>query len=161
MPSQQDTPVFTYHTRIPVTPEQDQILRAYAILFGHVERTLFADIEKGKHAKDLKSAYLARFGITARQFNALRIQLLGKIEAIRKQIPLQIENLKTKIQYSPGRGYSHRPKRSGSVGASGGVGRGIANRAGRSCHLARTREESCEACMVAVVEGLAGRFERR
>jgi hypothetical protein len=56
-------------------------------------------------------------------------------------------------QYSPGRGYSHRPKRSGSVGASGGVGRGIANRAGRSCHLARTREESCEACMV--VEGLA------
>src|SRR5215469_1686638 len=98
MPSQQDTPVFTYHTRVSLTPEQDQILREYAILFGHVERTLFADIEKGKHAKDLKSAYLARFGITARQFNALRIQLLGKIQAIRKQIPLRIENLKTKIQ---------------------------------------------------------------
>ena len=98
MPSQQDTPVFTYHTRVSVTPEQDQMLRAYAILFGHVERTLFTDIEKGKHAKDLKSAYLARFGITARQFNALRIQLLGKIQAIRKQIPLQIENLKTKIK---------------------------------------------------------------
>jgi hypothetical protein len=59
---------------------------------------LFADIEKGKHAKDLQSGYLAGFGITAGQFNALRIQLLGKIEAIRKQIPLQIKSLKTKIQ---------------------------------------------------------------
>jgi hypothetical protein len=45
MPSKQDTPVFTYHTRVSVTPEQDQILREYAILFGHVERSLFADIE--------------------------------------------------------------------------------------------------------------------
>ena len=38
MPSKQDTPVFTYHTRV-------SILREYEILFGHVERSLFADIE--------------------------------------------------------------------------------------------------------------------
>jgi len=79
MPSKQDTTGFTYHTRVSVTPEQDQILREYAILFGHVERTLFADLEKGRHARDLKSAYLLRFGITARRFNAVLAADLGSI----------------------------------------------------------------------------------
>ena len=98
MPANQDAPVFTYQTRVSVTPEQDQLLRNYARLFGQVERTLFADIERGKNANQLKSEYLERFDITARQFNALRIQLLGKIAAIKKLIPLQIEDLKTKIK---------------------------------------------------------------
>ena len=98
MAANHDSPVFSYQTRVAVTAEQDQLLREYARLFGHVERTLFADIQKGKDAGQLKSEYLARFSITARQFNALRIQQLGKISAIRELIPLRIENLKTKIR---------------------------------------------------------------
>lgn len=31
-----------------VSPEQDQIPREYARLFVHVERTLYADVQKGK-----------------------------------------------------------------------------------------------------------------
>jgi len=74
------------------------MLRQYASLFGYVERSLFADIQRGKNAHDLKSVYLVRFGITARQFNALRIQLQGKIRSVRELLPLQIEDLKTKIK---------------------------------------------------------------
>ena len=98
MAANQDSPVFSYQTRVAVTAEQDHLLREYARLFGHVERTLFADLQRGKDAGQLKSEYLARFSITARQFNALRIQLLGKISAIRELIPPRIENLKTKIR---------------------------------------------------------------
>jgi len=71
MAGNHDSPVFSYQTRVAVTAEQDSLLREYARLFGHVERTLFADLQRGKDAGQLKSEYLARFSITARQFNAL------------------------------------------------------------------------------------------
>src|SRR5215472_11395679 len=54
-------------------------------------------MQKGADANRLKSDYLVRFAITARQFNAVRIQLQGKIDAIRKLLPVQIEHLRTKI----------------------------------------------------------------
>lgn len=66
--------------------------------FGHLERTLFADLQRGKDPNQLKSEYLRRFAITARQYNALRIQLQGKIAAIKELIPLHIENQKTRIR---------------------------------------------------------------
>jgi hypothetical protein len=91
MAEHQDKPVVTYQTRVSVTPEQNQWLRQYARRFGRIERTLFADIERGKDAHQLKSEYLRRFAITARQFNAGRIQLQGKIAAIEELIPQLME----------------------------------------------------------------------
>ena len=122
MASHQDRPIFTYQTRISVTPEQDQLLREYARRFGHIERTLFADLQKGKAANQLKSEYLSRFDITARQFNGLRIQLQGKIASLKERIPVRIENLKTKIRKAkktiaelvkcfPGTNQLHRKRR--------------------------------------------------
>jgi hypothetical protein len=98
MAENQDKPVFTYQTRVSVTPEQDQWLRQYARRFGHIERTLFRDMQRGKDANQLKSEYLSRFAITARQFNAVRIQLQGKIAALEQRIPQLIENQKRKIR---------------------------------------------------------------
>jgi hypothetical protein len=98
MPAHEDAPVFTYQTRVPITTEQDQLLREYGRHFGQVERTLFADMQRGQDASRLKSEYLDRFDITARRFNAVRIQLLGKMAAIKQLIPLPIEDLKTKIK---------------------------------------------------------------
>ena len=97
MPLNEKRHVFTYQTRIFVTPEQDQMLLEYAARFGRVERTLYRDLEKGEDANRLKSSYLVRFSITARQFNAVRVQLQGKVEAIRRQLPVQVANLKRKI----------------------------------------------------------------
>ena len=84
MPGNENRRVFTYQTRVSVTPEQDQMLREYAVRFGRVERTLYREMQKGADANRLKSDYLVRFAITARQFNAMRIQLQGKLDAIRK-----------------------------------------------------------------------------
>ena len=84
VPGNENRQVFTYQTRVSVTPEQDKRLREYAVLFGRVERTLYREMQKGADANRLKSEYLVRFAITARQFNAMRIQLQGKLDAIRK-----------------------------------------------------------------------------
>jgi len=97
MPANQKRHVFTYQTRVCVTPEQDKMLREYGVRFGRVERTLYGDLQKGEAANRLKAEYLVRFAITARQFNAARIQLQGKIEAIRQLLPLQVANLQTRI----------------------------------------------------------------
>src|SRR5246127_5247505 len=78
--SNQKRHVFTYQTRVLVTPEQDKMLREYGVRFGRVERTLYGDLQKGEAANQLKAEYLVRFAITARRFNAARIQLQGKIE---------------------------------------------------------------------------------
>ena len=97
VPGNEHRRVFTYQTRVSVTAEQDKLLREYAVRFGRVERTLYREMQKGADANRLKSDYLVRFAITARQFNAVRIQLQGKIDAIRKLLPVQIADLRTKI----------------------------------------------------------------
>ena len=55
MAGDHDSLVFSYQTRVAVTAEQDSLLREYARLFGHVERTLFAGLQRGKDAGQLKS----------------------------------------------------------------------------------------------------------
>ncbi|MGH6814648.1 MAG: hypothetical protein ACREC6_02995, partial [Hyphomicrobiaceae bacterium] len=80
-----DTATFTYQCRLKLSPEQDTALAAYAAVFGRVERKLFAAWAAGARINDLKSAYLKRFGLTARQFNAIAIGLKGKIAAIEER----------------------------------------------------------------------------
>jgi IS605 OrfB family transposase len=77
--------VRTYQTRISLTPEQDALLSAYAALYGRVERTLFARLRAGEQINDLKRNFQLRFGITARQFNAIHAGLNGKISSIKER----------------------------------------------------------------------------
>ena len=73
-----DRPIFTYQTRPDLTPEQVLVLDAYADLYGKAERCLFAAMQAGGALNDLKRAFLPRFGISARQFNAMRVGLEGR-----------------------------------------------------------------------------------
>ena len=72
----------TYQSRIPDTFHAP--LSEYASLMAQVEHELFADLCKGKEAADLKSLYLIKHGMTARQFNAVRVNIEGKIDSIRR-----------------------------------------------------------------------------
>ena len=42
--------IFTYQTRLDVTPEQEATLQAYAALYGHAERSLFAALDERDEA---------------------------------------------------------------------------------------------------------------
>lgn len=92
-----DCPFFTYQTRLVLTDAQESALSAYADLYGKAERSLFAALQAGGTLNTLKRDFLPRFGITARQFNAVRIGLEGKIDAIKQRRPGLIEEAETRI----------------------------------------------------------------
>ena len=90
--------IATYQTRVSVYTGVDRstgdaALSAYAELYGRVERKLFAEVAAGRSAASLKSAYLKRYGVPARMFNAVRVSLDGKIAAVRESMKLRYDSL--------------------------------------------------------------------
>ena len=92
----------TYQTRIPESRDADRAagdaaLATYAELYGRVQRKLFAEVAAGRSTTSLKSAYLKRYGIPARMFNAVRVSLDGKISSVRETMGLRRESLQRRI----------------------------------------------------------------
>jgi IS605 OrfB family transposase len=74
------------------------LLDAYAELHGRAERSLFAAMVAGGQMNALKQSFLRRFGITARQFNAIRVGLDGKIDSIKERRPELIAEAEARIR---------------------------------------------------------------
>lgn len=87
----------TYQSRPHLASEAILTLQAYAELFSHVKHRLLADIAKGKDPNKLKSSYLIKYGITARQFNACRVEIEGKISSIKELQKQHINELSERI----------------------------------------------------------------
>lgn len=97
--SNSDLKTFTYQTRIKDTNLLlEEFLAEYACLYGTIERKLFADYCRGLNIQKQKSAYLKTYGITARQFNAVRIILHGKIDSINALAADYITETKSRIK---------------------------------------------------------------
>ena len=90
--------IFTYQTRCATVPAQTAALDAYAALYGEAERSLFAALRAGGEINALKKSFQVRFGISARQFNALRVGLDGKIAAITERRPELIAEAQTRLR---------------------------------------------------------------
>ncbi|WP_041447074.1 hypothetical protein [Thiocystis violascens] len=69
-----------------------------ADLYGRAERALFAAMRCGLAPCALKSEFMERFGLTARQFNALAINLKGKIASIKERRDGLIAEAKARIK---------------------------------------------------------------
>lgn len=93
-----ERPLFTYQTRPVLGDDQAAVLDAYAELYGRTERSLFAAMQAGGKLNDLKRDFLPRFGVTARQFNAVRIGLDGKMDSIKQRRPDLIVEAQAKIK---------------------------------------------------------------
>ena len=98
----QEPLVSTYQTRVADYAGMDRLagdaaLAAYAELYGRVQRKLFADVAAGGSAASLKGAYLQRYGIPARLFNAVRVSLDGKVSAVRAAQRLRVDSLERRI----------------------------------------------------------------
>ena len=92
----------TYQTRISDYADMDRLegdaaLARYAELYGRVQRKLFADVAAGRSATLLKSAYLKRYGMPARMFNAVRVSLDGKMASVRESQRLQHDSLQRRL----------------------------------------------------------------
>lgn len=92
-----DNCTFTYQTRLQLDQDANDLLDGYAKLMSRIERALFAEIMAGNEANRLKSSYLTRFAITARQFNACSVQVEGKIDSIKELREMQIKDLSSTI----------------------------------------------------------------
>lgn len=84
----------TYQTRLLLDQDRDQILQECACLLSKVERSLYAETAKGKSSAACKNDFLKKYQITARQFNACRISLEGKLSACRASQEQNLANLK-------------------------------------------------------------------
>ena len=96
------SPVATYQTRVSEyvgidRAAGDAALSAYGELYGRVERHLFAEVAAGRSATSLKSAYLKRYRIPARMFNAVRASLEGKVASVKEQQKLRVDSLGRRI----------------------------------------------------------------
>lgn len=90
----------TYQTRIQ---DRDILvynyLEDYAEYFSILQRKLFYEYYiKGLSLNELKKKYIAEHELTARQFNSLRSDLGGKVEALEKIRDGKIEDLKGRIK---------------------------------------------------------------
>jgi hypothetical protein len=92
-----DEMTLTYQTRLKLNAEEQLIFQEYATLLSHVERSLYAEITKGKTASSCKNDFLKIHGITARQFNGCRVSLDGKISACKSGIIRAIRSLKEQL----------------------------------------------------------------
>ena len=93
-----DSSLRTYQTRPRISPRTEEALHACADLFARIEHSLLADISKGYLPHTLKSTYLTKYGITARQFNALRVKVEGKVASIKELRKIEISNLDEQIK---------------------------------------------------------------
>jgi len=113
---------FSHQTRLALSPDHASVLDAYAVLHGRAERCLFAALQAGRAINDIKRDFQPRFGITARQFNALSSGIKGKIAAVKERRPALIkesaarirkaENVVAKLsKHAPGSFKLHQKKR--------------------------------------------------
>jgi IS605 OrfB family transposase len=84
----------TFQARIDGHPALD----ATAALLSRAERCLWAEMAKGRKPNDCKSEFLRRFGITARQFNALAVAAKGKASSLKEIGKLRLRELDARIK---------------------------------------------------------------
>lgn len=77
--------------------EKTEILQKCADLLSSVERSLHREVAKGRTTVSCKNTFLKQYGITARQFNAVRVNLEGKQSACRSSQEQALISLKQKI----------------------------------------------------------------
>ena len=89
--------IFTYQAKIDNADKIYDFLEDSASLFSKIERKLFAAHNKGCDIKKIKSEYISHFGINARHFNSIRINLEGKIASSFAIRDNNIDETKNKI----------------------------------------------------------------
>ena len=83
----------TYQDRLTLDATQSRWLNAFGELYGRLQRTLYAHAAKGVKLNDLKTSFCAKHGLSARQFNAMRMELEGKISGTVELLKLRKKEL--------------------------------------------------------------------
>lgn len=85
----------TFQTKAP--PTLTDFCEEMSALFTEIERQLYRELKSGKNLNDLKREYQVRYGINARQFNAVHTNLKAKIKSREECYKRQLNDLKSRI----------------------------------------------------------------
>ena len=121
--------MLTLHTTLPLDSVRDAAALAalddWAEITGRCQRALHAGRMKGKTHSQLKPGLMVRFGLTARQFNGLRVDYDGKLRAARtgqtralQRVARQIARNTERLAYAEHQGNAlvvHQLKRRGAM----------------------------------------------
>ena len=88
----------TFHSTVTTSPIDDAILSDCAAYLSMVKRKLFADLQADKVDRHTKSAYIAKYGISGRQYNAMFKELEGLIKSNLSNKRNYIDDLKIRIK---------------------------------------------------------------
>ncbi|MBI2570884.1 MAG: hypothetical protein HYV63_28100 [Candidatus Schekmanbacteria bacterium] len=79
-------------------PTLDSKLGGIAKYLSRLERLYFVDRHvRGKEVKALKKAYIKLYGITARQFNAIRVSIDGVVKSYREGLKGRVEDIENRV----------------------------------------------------------------
>ena len=78
--------------------EPHPVLSDIAALYGKVSHHYFVDFHKGISLNSIKSSYLQKYQIPGRFFNAVRIDVDGKVESINQLIKLDLASCERRIK---------------------------------------------------------------
>ncbi len=88
----------TFETKVK-EPEAYPVLDAVGELYGRALRSLFVDLYvRGGDLNSLKREYLRQFGLTARQFNSIVVELRGRVEAVKAAAERRVKSLGLRIK---------------------------------------------------------------
>ena len=93
-----ESSVFTYQTRLDLSPEQLLALDALCDLHSRLERKLYA-MQKAENLtrNELKRYFIEHFGISARMFNSIAISIDGKKQSIKELLTRSISETKVRM----------------------------------------------------------------
>ena len=87
----------TYQDRLNLNQTQLRWMNECAHLYCGAQHKLYAELAKGKSAAEIKPKFSRENGLTSRQFNAISIELGGKIASTVELIKLNKQDIKTNI----------------------------------------------------------------
>lgn len=88
----------TLETRLPrsLADEADRALQAYAALFSRATRCYYSALKKGDSPK--KPEFSREHGLTARQFNAVKVSIDGMVQSQLSNLPSYLSQAQNKAQ---------------------------------------------------------------
>ena len=89
----------TYSTILSLSPAQAELFEQLGLAYGGLKHKVYQAVAVGGgRCKDYKNAFLAAHSITARQFNALAIEVQGLIDAVKALLVEEEKKLKQRLK---------------------------------------------------------------
>ena len=88
----------TYSTVLSLSPAEAELFEQLGLAYGHMKHKLYQAVAVGgKRCNAYKNAFLVEHSITARQFNALAIEVQGLIDAVKALLVEEEKKLKRRL----------------------------------------------------------------